>query len=669
MAHTFTDEDISKPIENATGEVVGVVTAIEEEAVQVEPKPGVVDSIKAALGWKSDLENPVTVHEDAIDEVTNDVIRLADDSRGRTESPGTVVGETRDTSVSKAGDESSPATEGESDDAPARNGADDGLAGNGSDERSEGIGDEEGEKRDGGDHVDEGAGITAEGSTNATPDTNATGAFVEEVNEGPRLGPTDVAHGAEVEVTGDVGDEVEGTDRDESPTDDSEMTEGEGTTDLDGRGEDDTEETEGPEVEGIDSRAVIPGNVLDRAEDGARGNERTDTRETSGTEERDPIEEPGFESVVDRAAAAGEASEPDTEEETGTATERDSVDEPIRESTVDRAEAADAGGESGEPGGTAEENGIGKADAAAIDRERTVDRAEAIEREPETENERRTDERGHDSKGTDIPIRTMFAAQRTAVTYGEMVFRQGVAAQRSATELTQKTLQRQGSLQRQGFRLARTGVHGYLGTVTALSGGSRPPTQRRTVDEAFSHLIEVQSELFDALERGADSFDALSELYVDALGDATESVRTSNRVVEGETMRTVDEFFRRFHDRLDRVRRTQLQATDRRDERTESLLDRQAEQLESLQRRLNAEVERMQRSLEHDDGETNERSRERRSDRLDLLDGLDSPYRQRLEGANITTLDELAEAEVGTVADAANVSRKRARGWIERAEG
>lgn len=43
-------------------------------------------------------------------------------------------------------------------------------------------------------------------------------------------------------------------------------------------------------------------------------------------------------------------------------------------------------------------------------------------------------------------------------------------------------------------------------------------------------------------------------------------------------------------------------------------------------------------------------------------------YRERLEAAAITSLEELARADAETVADAADVTEKRAEGWIEQAE-
>ena len=75
MCATFTDDDLEKRVENANGEVIGIVTAVEEETARIEPRSGMVSSIKSALGWGRGQE-PVTVRADAVGEITADTIRL-----------------------------------------------------------------------------------------------------------------------------------------------------------------------------------------------------------------------------------------------------------------------------------------------------------------------------------------------------------------------------------------------------------------------------------------------------------------------------------------------------------------------------------------------------------------------------------------------------------------
>ncbi|MDF9746232.1 helix-hairpin-helix domain-containing protein [Natrinema salsiterrestre] len=53
---------------------------------------------------------------------------------------------------------------------------------------------------------------------------------------------------------------------------------------------------------------------------------------------------------------------------------------------------------------------------------------------------------------------------------------------------------------------------------------------------------------------------------------------------------------------------------------------------------------------------------------LEFVDGLDRMSRKRLTDADITSLDDLARANSDTVAEAAGVTEKRAKSWIERVE-
>lgn len=76
MCARFSEDDIEKRVENANGEVIGAITAVEGDTAHVEPRQGVMDSIRAALGWNRTHEDTVLIHEDAIAGVSADVIRL-----------------------------------------------------------------------------------------------------------------------------------------------------------------------------------------------------------------------------------------------------------------------------------------------------------------------------------------------------------------------------------------------------------------------------------------------------------------------------------------------------------------------------------------------------------------------------------------------------------------
>lgn len=76
MCATVSDDDVGKTVEDADGMAVGLVAAVEGEQLYVEPNPGLMDSLKAAIGWESSREDAVPVDESSIRMVTDDAIRL-----------------------------------------------------------------------------------------------------------------------------------------------------------------------------------------------------------------------------------------------------------------------------------------------------------------------------------------------------------------------------------------------------------------------------------------------------------------------------------------------------------------------------------------------------------------------------------------------------------------
>lgn len=75
MCATFTADDVGKTVENDEGGAVGVVVSVEDDTAFVEPDPGVVDSLRAALGWSSDPQDAVPLHESDVRTV-DETIRL-----------------------------------------------------------------------------------------------------------------------------------------------------------------------------------------------------------------------------------------------------------------------------------------------------------------------------------------------------------------------------------------------------------------------------------------------------------------------------------------------------------------------------------------------------------------------------------------------------------------
>lgn len=74
---SFTDDDTGKTVRTPDGATVGQVATVEEGTAYVETDPGILDSVKAALGWEGDRDGAVAVEPDEVAEVTDDTVRLS----------------------------------------------------------------------------------------------------------------------------------------------------------------------------------------------------------------------------------------------------------------------------------------------------------------------------------------------------------------------------------------------------------------------------------------------------------------------------------------------------------------------------------------------------------------------------------------------------------------
>lgn len=79
MCATFSEDDVGKLVEDANGESVGVVAAVEDDTIRIETDPGLFDTMKAALGWETDAEGTASIDESDVAEITDNGIRLAAD--------------------------------------------------------------------------------------------------------------------------------------------------------------------------------------------------------------------------------------------------------------------------------------------------------------------------------------------------------------------------------------------------------------------------------------------------------------------------------------------------------------------------------------------------------------------------------------------------------------
>lgn len=81
MCPEVTEDDIGKTVKNAEDMAVGNLSAVDGSTLYVDADPGLVDSIKAAIGWETDQGDATPIPRDAVREVTDGAILLEPTSR------------------------------------------------------------------------------------------------------------------------------------------------------------------------------------------------------------------------------------------------------------------------------------------------------------------------------------------------------------------------------------------------------------------------------------------------------------------------------------------------------------------------------------------------------------------------------------------------------------
>ena len=75
---TITDDTVGKPVVNAKGERIGIITEVEDgaNALFIDPEPGLTDRIQAILGWGDADDDDYRIEADVISRITDDQVEL-----------------------------------------------------------------------------------------------------------------------------------------------------------------------------------------------------------------------------------------------------------------------------------------------------------------------------------------------------------------------------------------------------------------------------------------------------------------------------------------------------------------------------------------------------------------------------------------------------------------
>lgn len=558
MTATFTEDDLEKAVENANGEVVGTVTVVEDDAAHVEPNPGVVDSIRAALGWRGSHDETVTIHDDAVDEITGETIRLESEEVDDLESEP--VDELED---------DSRADEQLSDDAVSTDTTDADVT-----TESPARADDD---RDSAAERDPGSGPTTESSDQPrweSADETSSGNAAERAVESDEMDGTDESDTSTVEPSVP---ESEAPDSPE-PADDLESDSGVESVatdpDVDVGGSDTSDFSESDESDDAGAASGPDADVADEIDQGVdleKAADPTDTEDgvdSSGTESMDLADEidPGVDledatgTGSDPAAAVRPETELDPDLERRSAPVDDARPETVLESEGD---VGDASGSSDDRQSAAEiVPGVDVEEAVEPDSEPEIDpdtlagdtdpgsEVDGIARETVSEDERtaaylensadssETETMDHDRDvRADSFVPAMIDAQRHAIASGQELAKGGLDTQRW---LGRSALETPLLVQRQGLEAAQAATGSYLDALSALMGGeaAASATQSRSSDDPaidledealpaqlsahLEELHELRADLEDATEPGSERATALLERQIELLEDCWE---------------------------------------------------------------------------------------------------------------------------------------------------
>ncbi|QCS42336.1 helix-hairpin-helix domain-containing protein [Natrinema versiforme] len=666
MCARLSESSVGKTVESANGEVIGTVAAVEGDTAVVEPNPGVMDSIKAALGWERAHEDTVMVHEDAIETTADDVIRLESDP----EAPNAQTG-TDEPAHSPETDDPTLETEGGSADS-------DGLERDVATDREQ-TGDE---------------GITEVERAGPASNTERT----EPTDQTTETGGADEP--ADIDETHPAADTAEtGTEPDESAADtDPLRTEERGTFEAPSAADEavDTDARDGlEETAAIDETATIDGADSAETADtaGPTGVEGTDQADESvdeddfgepswndetpatgttadSTEDTPDQGDRGEQGVPDEAASTVDMADERgvTDGETPTESEPDdgAVSDDRSDSETDLADAVTGGVD----GGSLEDVSDGLDDADERNPTADVNLAdeldtgidiESVDEPGDTDTVAADAETGDDTSNV-VDRLDRSPDLESVVESDEPDERERDAGSRAAAETdladeleTGPDLESVAEADRDPG--ADIGPDAIEGEPTDTGGGVEAVDRRIVTDEA----------------------DGIDHRPAETAGDrdrtALEDLETESETAPAEASSTDDDRSRPsgpFSAAVALQRAALKPGTQAIEhglefqrELARSALSGQValqrQQLALLETAASAPFEIAAAMSESDEREV--------GGRLELVDGVDAMYRKRLVDAGITSLDDLARADVETVAEAAAVTEKRAAGWIEQADG
>lgn len=499
MCVTFTEDDREKRVENANGELIGTITEVEGESATVEPRNGVLDSIRATIGWNDTPPDAISVGASTVDEITADTVRLEGEPTAETD--GASYGAApSDDDREYTGDE------------PARDSTDESAVPVQPDANGE---PDDAVEQDPGTGTGESSDESLEELDGPAP-TNAAGGDDETADRDAR--PETVVD--DVDTTGEEADDTDG------PVEEIDGAEEDGIVATEEASMDD--ESESVETEEMDLAAELNPGIDDDSLEEVGGRE-----DETGFEDREPAAEidrgPDVESAIEAETAHLEASDSSEDESRHVGDEL--------ETGVDIDSAAESE-EDGPREIEIETEGVDEP-AAEIDPGVDVVSTARESREQTAESETEPGEVAETPEdATDRHIRpeTVVSTVDVAEPERDREDRSPATPVTAAVATQRAMLESTMAVQQGGLEIARAAGRSYLNAVASVaddaarSGEPTAPTERGALADEFA---DHAAELRDLQESVGD--DSRDERVAELLERQVELLEQCQRQLERET--------------------------------------------------------------------------------------------------------------------------------------
>ncbi len=279
---------------------------------------------------------------------------------------------------------------------------------------------------------------------------------------------------------------------------------------------------------------------------------------------------------------------------------------------------------------------------------------------------------------TDLPINAVFDFQRNAMTQTRETIQRGIETQQEFGEAFVDFDSAKEASER-SYDTVRTITGLYFDAVESMApAGSQPLEEFRvTIEESLDQIENSQLEAIDTfeanLQESGNSADKLVDEFLTVLDDGFEAAIEASEDAESNTVEAVEEV-------QEGIEELETELESQSEELTESVeegLEQFEENVEKLQEQAEELVDEpgaVEITLDEDTEERDEDAGQEADetepdvDPLETINGIGPAYAGRLREAGIESIDAIAEADVETIADAAEVPENRAEGWIEAAQ-